>query len=149
MENMDMPGAAAGGGNAQNQVNVPAILLMVVGGLTVLSALWGLVQAISGSNAAQMAELLNNPDLPPQFKSYMSTASRIGPFGSLFQLVLGGMTAFGGLKMKNLQSYPLAIAASIIAIIPCFGSCCCTGIPVGIWSLIVLNKPEVKAAFRS
>lgn len=147
MENVNMPGAA-GGGNAREQVNVPAILLMVVGGLTILSALWGLVQAVTGSNSAQMAEVLNNPDIPEQFKSYMGTASKIGPFGSLFQLVLGGLTAFGGLKMKNLESYPLAIAASIIAIIPCFGSCCCTGIPVGIWALIVLNKPEVKSSFR-
>jgi hypothetical protein len=40
------------------------------------------------------------------------------------------------------------MAASIIAIIPCFGPCCCLGIPVGIWALVVINKPEVKSAFR-
>jgi hypothetical protein len=55
---------------------------------------------------------------------------------------------FGGLKMKSLENYKLAMAASIISIIPCFG-CYCIGIPVGIWSIITLNKPEVKSAFRS
>jgi hypothetical protein len=121
---------------------------MVVGGITVLAALWGILSGIRGGNEAQMAELLNNPDIPPQLKSMMGSMGKMGIFSSLFQLVLGGLTAFGGLKMKNLESYPFAIAASIIAIIPCIGSCCCIGIPIGIWSLIVLNKAEVKAAFR-
>lgn len=155
MENVNMPGAG-GGKSAQEQVSVPAILLMVLGGLTILSALWGLVSAIGGGNAAQMEQvnhmLENNRDLPPQFKSmmtsYMGFASRSGPFMSLFQAVLGGLMGFGGLKMKNLQGYPFAIAASIIAIIPCFNCCYCLGIPLGIWSLIVLNKADVKPAFR-
>jgi hypothetical protein len=154
MEDVNVPGAG-GGKSAQELVSLPAILLMVLGGLTILSALWGLVSSIGGGNAAQMAqfnEMLNNPDLPPQFKSamssYMNFATRSGPFMSLFQLVLGGLMGFGGLKMKNLQSFPLAIAASIIAIVPCFNCCYCLGIPLGIWSLIVLNKAEVKTAFR-
>jgi hypothetical protein len=78
----------------------------------------------------------------------MGTMGKMGIFSSLFQLALGGVTFLGALKMKNLESYPFAMAASIIAIIPCFGSCCCIGIPIGIWSLIVLNKPEVKSSFR-
>ena len=154
MENVDMPGAG-GGKSPQDQVSLPAILLMVLGGLTILFALWGLVGSIGGGSAAQMAQLnqvLSNPDLPPQFRetmtSYMNFATRSGPFMSLFQIVLGGLMGFGGLKMKNLQSYPLAIAASIIAIVPCFNCCYCLGIPLGIWSLIVLNKAEVKTAFR-
>lgn len=140
-------GAGAAGGNAREQVSVPAILLMVVGGITVAAALYGAVQYLSGANEAQMAEALSNPQLPEQARSIIEMSGRLGIFGSLFQLVLGGITFFGGLKMKNLESYGLAMAASIIAIIPCFGSCCCIGIPIGIWSLIVLNKPEVKSAF--
>jgi hypothetical protein len=145
-ENFGMPGAA--GGNAREQVSVPAILLMVVGGITLLAALWGIFQSLTGASSAQMEEVLNNPDIPEQFKAMVGPMEKMGIFSSLFQLVLGGLTFFGGLKMKNLESYPLAIAGSIVAIIPCIGSCCCIGIPIGIWSLIVLNKPEVKTAFR-
>ena len=146
--NFGTPEAGAGGSNARDQVNTPAILLMVVGGLTVAYALFGAVQSLTGANTAGLDQALANPDIPQGARSIISGMARGGIFFNLFQLALGAVTAFGGLKMKNLENYGLAMAASIIAVIPCFGSCCCIGIPVGIWSLIVLNKPEVKAAFR-
>ncbi len=34
------------------------------------------------------------------------------------------------------------------AMIPCVSPCCLLGLPLGIWALIVLVKPEVKAAFQ-
>jgi predicted Zn finger-like uncharacterized protein len=37
--------------------------------------------------------------------------------------------------------------ACILAMIPCV-NCCILGLPFGIWGLVVLNKPEVKDAFR-
>jgi hypothetical protein len=43
----------------------------------------------------------------------------------------------------------VAVIASVAAMLPCTVSCCCIlGLPVGIWSLVVLMKPEVKQAFR-
>jgi hypothetical protein len=136
------------GGDAREKVKVPAILLMVVGGITVAAALVGVVQHLMGSNEAQMQQLLSDPNVPEGLKSVMGTMGSMGIFSSLLQLALGVITFLGGLKMMNLQSFGLAMAGSIIAVIPCFGSCCCIGIPIGIWSLIVLNKPEVKSAFR-
>jgi hypothetical protein len=65
----------------------------------------------------------------------------IGILGALLILI-------GGLKMKNAQSYGLALTASIVAVIPCVSPCCLLGIPFGIWALVVLNNPDVKAAFR-
>jgi hypothetical protein len=50
--------------------------------------------------------------------------------------------------MKKLESYGLAMAASIIAMIPCVSPCCLLGLPIGIWALVVLMKPEVKSAFH-
>jgi len=72
---------------------------------------------------------------------------------ALFALVLllpslGIIIAWGGWMMKNLQSRGLAVTASILALLPCqpvfiFG-------PIfGIWSLIVLNRSDVKAAFKA
>jgi hypothetical protein len=54
---------------------------------------------------------------------------------------------FAALKMKNLQYHTLAVVAAVMAAFPCVSSCCCIGLPVGIWVLVVLFKPEVKAAF--
>ena len=65
-------------------------------------------------------------------------------------LVVAGIIIFGAVKMKNLESRALALTASILAMIPCLSpaSCCVVGIGIGIWALVVLNKPEVKAGFH-
>jgi hypothetical protein len=42
----------------------------------------------------------------------------------------------------------LCIAASIVAMIPCVSPCCCIGLPVGIWALVVLSKGDVKDHFN-
>jgi hypothetical protein len=52
------------------------------------------------------------------------------------------------LKMKRLESHGLAVTASILAMLPCTSPCCIIGLPLGIWALVVLSKPEVKSAFR-
>ena len=49
--------------------------------------------------------------------------------------------------VKKLESYTFAIIATIIAMVPCISPCCIVGLPIGIWALVVLNKPEVKGAF--
>jgi hypothetical protein len=50
--------------------------------------------------------------------------------------------------MQQLTSHGLAMAAAIIAMIPCFSPCCVLGLPFGIWALVVLSKPEVKSQFH-
>ncbi|MDC0714077.1 hypothetical protein POL68_36770 [Stigmatella sp. ncwal1] len=134
-------------GDAREKVNLPAILLMVTGGIGIAFALLGAVQSLTGGSAAQMDQLLSDPNIPEGLKTFAAASSKGGIFVNLLSLALNGLVFFGALKMKNLESYGLAMAASIIALIPCFG-CYCIGIPVGIWSLITLNKPEVKGAFR-
>ena len=57
----------------------------------------------------------------------------------------GIVMLIGGIKMKKLESYGLAMTASILAMIP--GMSCILALPFGIWSLVVLLRPEVKAAF--
>jgi len=135
-------------GAAQQQVNTPAILLMVTGGLGIVSGLIGLVQAFMGRGAALPPQVYDDPNLA-QFRGMFEALQSGGWVFNLIGLALCGLIFFGGLKMKNLENFGLAIAASIIAIIPCFSGCCCIiGMPAGIWALVVLNKPEVKAAFR-
>ena len=48
--------------------------------------------------------------------------------------------------MRSLSGYGLALTGSIAAIIPISG-CCCLTMPVGIWALVVLLNPVVKAGF--
>jgi hypothetical protein len=66
--------------------------------------------------------------------------------GSFVGIAWGGVVAFGGYQMKTLRSHGWAMAGSIVAMIPCTG-CCLLGLPFGIWSIVVLGRPEVNRAF--
>ena len=55
----------------------------------------------------------------------------------------------GAGRMRQLRSYGLAMAAAIIACIPCVGPCLVLSVPFGIWSVVVLSDGAVRAAFES
>lgn len=61
--------------------------------------------------------------------------------------LLAGVIMFAALKMKRLQSYWLAVAGSVLAMLVTPGNL--LGLPIGIWSLVVLSDGEVRSAFRS
>src|SRR5262245_31000492 len=61
-------------------------------------------------------------------------------------LVGGIVMIVGALKMRRLQSYRWAMAASILALLPC-GPGNVLGLAMGTWSLLVLNRGNVIAAF--
>jgi hypothetical protein len=65
----------------------------------------------------------------------------------MLSLVSGIVMIVGGLKMLRLQSYGWAMTACIIAVLP-FNPVGFIGLIVGIWGLVVLNQPSVRAAFR-
>jgi len=54
---------------------------------------------------------------------------------------------FGALQMRQLKNWGLSLASAILVLLPCAGCCCLLGLPVGIWAIITLTKPEVKSAF--
>jgi hypothetical protein len=112
---------------------------MVLGGLYIVVNLLVLVLHLLGTGMGAMAG--GNEGMGAMMNG------ALGMVLDIIGFLLGFVIAFGGLKMKNMQSYGLAMTASILAMLPC--SCCCIiGLPLGIWSLVVLMKPEVKAAFR-
>ena len=66
------------------------------------------------------------------------------------QLALSGFYIFVSTKLRKLESYGLVMTATILFMLPCLTpSCCCIlGLPIGIWTLVIIMKPEVKSAFR-
>jgi hypothetical protein len=70
-----------------------------------------------------------------------------GMISSAVGLVIAGVIIYAALEMKKLKQWNLAIGASILAMVPCISPCCFVGLPMGIWSLVVLVKQEIKAAF--
>ena len=65
---------------------------------------------------------------------------------ALFGLTVGLTMIVGALQMMRLRSYGWAMTASILALLP-LGPVGVLGLCMGIWSLYVLNQPNVRAAF--
>ena len=134
--------------SARNLVSGPAIGLLVVGILCVIASLWGVLSNFLGigMGAAGAAPPGN---LPPQVAQYIHMMSGgVGLVINFIALALAGFFIFASMKMRKLESYGLVMTATILSMLPCTSSCCCVGLPIGIWVLIVLSKPEVKSAFH-
>lgn len=63
-------------------------------------------------------------------------------------LIGGILMVLGGIKMRNLSGWGIAVLAALASILPCSQVCCLYGVPIGIWCLVVLFDSRVKEAFR-
>jgi hypothetical protein len=145
---------------ARTKTNIPGVLLIVVG---ILNVLFGLLLVFRGVQIAmspvadivqareQMRQLFPNlPEdqtTPEQYKTQTTATALI--WGAV-TVVLALVTLFGGVLMRGLRGYGLAIVGSILALIPCVSpaGCCLLGVVAGIWALIVLANADVRSAFR-
>jgi hypothetical protein len=135
-------------GAAAAKVNAPATALMVVAILNILLALWGMVNGVMSLGAPPpQAPPMQGVD-PQMIMNIMRVAGPVGIALALLQLVVAVVILLGALKMKKLESWGLAMGASVLAMIPCLSSCCLLGLPFGIWALVVINSVDVKSAFR-
>ena len=132
---------AANPAAAQAMVNGPAIFMMVLAIINlILVPLSILYQFTQGQDAYN--------DLPPELRDFLLQFSGVASVVSnVLSFIANILILIGALKMRKCQSYGLAMTASILCIL-CDWSCCCLGIGAGIWAIVVLCKPEVKAAFH-
>lgn len=136
------------GSDPASEVRGPAIGTLVTGVLGALMSLIGLVMNLAGMNKTQEVP----PGFPEQyrqmFESYMKFVEQYGSVSNVLVLALSVVTILAGVRMMQLRSYGLVMTGVILSMIPCCSGCCCLGIPFGIWALVVLNRPSVKASFR-
>jgi hypothetical protein len=126
------------------KVRTPAICLIV---LATLGLLFGLVQA--AGVAIIFGVMAADKGLPDGHEA-VSVYSVFGG-GTLAGLLAAFMyliVLIGAVKMKNLTSYGFAMTAAILSMLTCCSLCEIVGLPLGIWALVVLCAPDVKAAFR-
>ena len=128
-------------GNAADLVTGPAIGLMVTAGIGMAVQGLGLVMNVLGLGMGAAAG--NDPEA-----AQMMVSGGVGIAAGIVGLGVGVVILMGALKMKKLESFGFSMAAAILAALPCISPCCLVGLPIGIWAVVVLNKPEVKSAFR-
>lgn len=130
--------------NELDRLKIPAIGLMVAG---ILNGATGLLILIGG--------LFRLMKAVPEQAMPIDGAEKFGfIFGTFLiygiaaiSLLATPVIIYGAIQMMKGKRAGLAKLASVLAIIPVTACCFVVGIPFGIWSLVVLSKPEVKAVF--
>jgi len=68
----------------------------------------------------------------------------------LFLTASMAFVIYAASMMRKLRSRTLGFAAAIVMLVPCFTFYCfAPSIGIGIWAIVVLTRPEVKAAFAA
>jgi hypothetical protein len=131
------------------QVKGPAVGLKVTAILNMVLALWGLVKLLffraSIEQSYASIPQFNDPQIQHLLHLFYGP---IGILENIFGLTVSIVILVGAVKMQSLRSYSFAFTAALLAVVPCLTPCCFLGLPLGIWALVVLNKPEVKAQFK-
>jgi|688.fasta_scaffold178584_3 hypothetical protein len=132
--------------SVKQRVAPPAIFILVLSALNIMTSMIGLLGTAFGGASGLPPVRVDNPDVNLMIERTMSIS-----WGLPLQVpgILIAITCLiGSLMMLNLKSYVFAMVTAILTLLP-LGSCCCfLNIGAGVWALIVLSKPEVKAAFR-
>jgi hypothetical protein len=133
-------GQALGRTEALARASGPATGLIVVGGLGVVWSIFSILLNVFSTGAGMLGSSGDDAGL-----ALLSGGIGIG--FAVLSLVFDVLIVLGGLKMKNLQSPGFAVAAAVLAMLPC-GLCCLIGVPIGIWALTVLTDQNVKSQFQ-
>ena len=134
----DYPPAPAPSADPATVVKLPALCLMIIGIIGMVGTALGLVLVFTGFGIASLGG---------RFSAAGMGAGALGMVIRVAFLILQGVITLAGYHMGRLRNYGLAISGSVLAIVPCVSPCCIVGIPFGIWALVVLLKPGVKASF--
>jgi predicted Zn finger-like uncharacterized protein len=127
----------------------PAICMLVYGILVVVLELLILVGNLLRGKEAVKQEAAQFQFGPQQVDA--QTLETAWPFilGLVGVLALIGLlVAFSGIQMMRFKTYGLALTGSIVAMLIFYPCCCVLGLPVGIWSIIILSRQDVKSAFE-
>ena len=125
----------------QRSVSNPATFLLVAAALGLLGSLVGVMMNVLQINMGSFGGMKNME----AFQAFQGTIAMVS---SLVGIVLQVVILFGAWKMRQLRSYGWAMTAAIMALL-CANPCCCPlGLAAGIWSIVILNRPEVKSAFQ-
>ena len=122
----------------------PGIALIVT---SILNAAVAFIELVSGLVRLAQGDL-DQPiaDEAERIGFYIGTVVAYGV--GVLSLIVSPLILAGGIAMVRGKSEGLIRTAAILSMVP-FTSCCCiVGIPVGIWALITLKKPEVQQYFR-
>jgi hypothetical protein len=120
------------------------------GGALVLVGCLGLAANFLTVPAFQLLTALtemSTADPPRVRQGPASSPSFVWLPGAILTLALDSLVIAGGSRMRQVRSRWLGLTAAVLALVPC-SPAVLVGLPVGVWVLMVLADPAVRAAFR-
>jgi hypothetical protein len=129
--------------DARARLHYPVIGLILVGTINILSGLLVILGTVTNLAKGPTRQVVENPDRLLGYQAWIVTSTLC----ALVTIIVSPFIIYGALQMLGARKYSMAKLAAVLSLIPCTSICCVLGIPAGIWGLVVLKKPEVKAAF--
>ena len=129
----------------QSAVDAPAKALIAVGAIGIVLVL--LMQGFRLYTWATFRDFGSMMGSPPTPELVLWEAVEMAQ--GAIQLAGMVIAILGARKMLRLESYGLALTAAVLMMLPWVSPCCLLGLPFGIWAITVLNRSEVREAFRS
>jgi hypothetical protein len=127
-----------------NKLKFPAIGLIAAGVLNAICGLYFIGSALYQYSAGVLnTRFSTDAEQIGFYVGFWGTAA-LGVLGFLVAPVI----IYGAIQMMRGRSFGLSRTAAILAVIPLTSCCFVIGIPFGIWALVVLSQPDVKALFR-
>ncbi len=125
----------------QSAVKAPAIFMLVVASIALGCSLLGILMNVFRIGFGALPSQTSDPVLH-------ILSGTLGLVLNVVGIPYSVLIIIGSVKMKSLESYAWSMTAAILTMLPLNGCCCGLGLAAGIWSLVVLNDPVVKAAFK-
>jgi hypothetical protein len=127
------------------KLKAPAIGLIITGSINIILGIIVILSALFGTASGSLN------------RGFSGNEEKIGYFIGFFgpsligvlSVIFAPLIIFGGIRMLKGKSRNLAICAAILATIPLSSCCFIAGSIFGIWALVILIKPDVKAFFQS
>ena len=135
-----------------SRVRFPAYALLFVGVLGLLG------NCVCGLGVASLPPPPDNVARPPGMTDEEFESYQLGAESSVFfkmnavlasvcaALIVYPIVIAGAVGMVKLRWFPLAWMAALFALLPC-SLVWVIGLPVGVWTMVVLSQTDVKAAF--
>jgi hypothetical protein len=77
----------------------------------------------------------------------VSDVANWSSIAAIIALLQGSVILIGARQMRKLEAYQFVVLTCLVAMLPC-SPAILIGLPMGIWALIALRSPEIKAAFH-
>jgi hypothetical protein len=112
--------------------------------LAVLGILGGIYVIVSNIIVLANGGMPIDENIEPQARQIMELTVPISIVVGVISIFAQIFILLAGINMLRLRGRTMIIVGAIVASIPFMTPCCVTGMPFGIWALIVMNDPRAK-----